>query len=170
IAEASRPAREITRKVKEKMRDPSGRKKKNPDRRAKYINWMTPFSWACITAAQRKVGWGYTDIVRELRRVNYDFFQHLTPQTVKGWVEKIDGFSRWTPNVLARASKGNIPGHNKGGRRGVLAGHPEIVEQIVSQLAELRDAGAPLSLATVRCIIIAIITVHAPELFEYRFK
>jgi hypothetical protein len=71
-------------------------------------------------AAQAKVGWGYTDIVRELRRVNYDFFQHLTPQTVNGWIEKVGGFSQWKASVLARAAKGNIPGHNKGGRRGIL--------------------------------------------------
>ncbi|KAF8168799.1 hypothetical protein K438DRAFT_1460060, partial [Mycena galopus ATCC 62051] len=38
------------------------------------------------------------------------------------------------------------------------------------QLADLRGAGAPLSLATVRCIIIAILREHAPEVFEYRFK
>ncbi|KAJ7307003.1 hypothetical protein DFH08DRAFT_639091, partial [Mycena albidolilacea] len=48
--------------------------------------------------------------------------------------------------------------------------HPEIVEDIVSQLADLRSAGAPLSLATVRCLIIAIISERAPELFEHRFK
>lgn len=71
-------------------------------------------------AAQRKVGWGYTDIIRELRRVNYDFFQHLKPQTVLGWIEKVDGFKQWKPSVLARAEKGNTPGHNKGGRRGIL--------------------------------------------------
>jgi hypothetical protein len=48
--------------------------------------------------------------------------------------------------------------------------HPEIVEDIMSQLVDLRTAGAPLSLASVRCIIIAIISSRAPELFERRFK
>ncbi|KAJ7861922.1 hypothetical protein B0H13DRAFT_1638944 [Mycena leptocephala] len=50
------------------------------------------------------------------------------------------------------------------------AAYPEIVEDIMSQLADLRTAGAPLSLASVRCVIIAIISVRAPELFERRFK
>lgn len=84
------------------------------------MNWTTPFSWSAITVAQAKVGWGFTDIVRELQRVNYDFYQYLTPQTVKGWIETVSGFHQWTPAVLARAGKGNIPGHNKGGRRGIL--------------------------------------------------
>ncbi|KAJ7815544.1 hypothetical protein B0H13DRAFT_2381017 [Mycena leptocephala] len=170
IAEASRPAREITKKVKDKTRDPSGRKKKNPDRAAKYVNWTTPFSWSAIAAAQAKVGWGYTDIVRELRRVNYDFFQHLTPQTVNGWIEKVGGFSQWKASILECTAKGKIPGHNKGGRRGILTAHPEIIKEIVSQLADLRAAGAPVSLASVRCIIIAIITERAPELFDHCFK
>ncbi|KAJ7094037.1 hypothetical protein B0H15DRAFT_762231, partial [Mycena belliarum] len=48
--------------------------------------------------------------------------------------------------------------------------HPEIINDITSQLVDLRAAGAPLSLATVRCIIIAIIRERAPHLFEHRFK
>ncbi|KAJ7185120.1 hypothetical protein GGX14DRAFT_385775 [Mycena pura] len=120
VAEASRPARQITKKIKAKSRDPSGRKKKNSDRPAKYVNWSTPFAWSAIVAAQRKVGWGYTNIVQELRRVNYDFFQYLKPHTVMGWIVNVGGFSQWSPAVLARADKGNIPGHNKGGRHGIL--------------------------------------------------
>ncbi|KAJ7870224.1 hypothetical protein B0H13DRAFT_2061980 [Mycena leptocephala] len=116
---------------------------------------MTPFSWSAIAAAQAKVGWGYTNILRELRRTNYAFYRHLTIQTIMGWVETVGGFSRWKPSVIVRATKGNIP---------------EIVKEIVSQLSDLRSAGAPLSLATVRCIIIAIIREQAPEIFERRFK
>ncbi|KAK6974495.1 hypothetical protein R3P38DRAFT_3378568 [Favolaschia claudopus] len=170
VAEASRPARQIGKKIKEKNRKPQGRKQTKAARTPKYVNWVTPFSWSCITAAQRKVGWGLTDIVRELHRVNYDFFQYLTVQTLKGWIEKVDGFSRWTPNVLARAAKGNITGHNKGGRRGILSAYPEIIDEVISQLKDLRSAGAPLSLASVRCIIIATIRDQAPEIFEQKFK
>jgi hypothetical protein len=103
-----------------------------------------------------------------------------------GWIETVGGFSQWKLSVLARAAKGNIPGHNKGGRRGILVNetifhqepflnkmqlsYPDIVKAITSQLVDLRAAGAPLSLATVRCIIIAIIREKAPEIFEHRFK
>ncbi|KAK6968926.1 hypothetical protein R3P38DRAFT_3508514, partial [Favolaschia claudopus] len=167
------PAKSV-KKIKEKTRHSAGRKKKNADRRATYVNWMTPFAWSSITAAQRKVGWGVTDMVRELHRVNHDFFQHLTPSTVRGWIENVGGFNQWKPTVLARADSGNIPGHNKGGPRGILvsivSAHPEIVKEIISQLTDFRVAGAPLSLAVARCVIIAIITERAPELFEHRFK
>lgn len=122
VAEGSRPAREIRKKIKVETRKPAGRKKTKADRSATNVNWMTPFSWSSIKLAQAKVGWGLTDIIRELHHINYDFFQYLKPQTVKGWIETVGGFSQWKPSVLARASKGNIPGHNKGGRRGVLVG------------------------------------------------
>ncbi|KAJ7033852.1 hypothetical protein C8F04DRAFT_896586, partial [Mycena alexandri] len=48
--------------------------------------------------------------------------------------------------------------------------HPEIVKEIIAQITDLRAAGAPLSLATVRCIIIATISDEAPELFDRTFK
>ncbi|KAJ7250237.1 hypothetical protein C8J57DRAFT_1521254 [Mycena rebaudengoi] len=65
-------------KPKSKTRHPSGRKKKNPVHRAKYVNWATPFSWSAITLVQAKVGWGHSNIIQELQHINYDFFQHLT--------------------------------------------------------------------------------------------
>ncbi|KAJ7208619.1 hypothetical protein GGX14DRAFT_395767 [Mycena pura] len=103
VAEASRPAREIKQKVKAETRKPAGRKQKKPVRSAKYVNWMTPFSWSAIAAAQAKVGWGYTNILRELQRANYDFYQHLTIQTIMGWIETVGGFSRWKPSVTTKA-------------------------------------------------------------------
>jgi hypothetical protein len=120
VAEASRPAHQIKKKIKDETRKPSGRKQKKPVRPAKYVNWLTPFSWSAITKAQRKVGWGYTDIIRELKRGNFEFYQHLAVTTVREWVEEVGGFKQWKPSVLARATKGNIPGHHEGGRGGVL--------------------------------------------------
>jgi hypothetical protein len=81
---------------------------------------LTPFSWSAITRAQAKVGWGYTDIIRELQRSNFEFYQHLAVTTVREWVETVGGFKQWKPSVLARAMRGSIPGHNKGGRGGIL--------------------------------------------------
>ncbi|KAF8171080.1 hypothetical protein K438DRAFT_2059579 [Mycena galopus ATCC 62051] len=40
----------------------------------------------------------------------------------------------------------------------------------MSQLTDLHGAGAPLSLATVQCIIIAIVCERAPEVFAHQFK
>jgi hypothetical protein len=120
VAKGSRPAREIKKKIKADARKPQGRPKKKADRPGKYINWLTPFSWSAITAAQLKVGWHYTAIIKELQRSNYDFYQHLSVTTVREWVETAGGYTQWKPKVLARVTRGNVPGHNKGGRRGIL--------------------------------------------------
>jgi hypothetical protein len=97
-----------------------GASKKKAHHPGKYVNWLTLFSWSAITRAQAKVGWGYTDIIRELRRANFDFYQHLSVTTIREWVEEVGGFKQWKLSVLARATKGNIPGHNKGSRGGIL--------------------------------------------------
>ncbi|KAJ7894740.1 hypothetical protein B0H14DRAFT_3426771 [Mycena olivaceomarginata] len=164
VAEGSRPAREIKKNIKADTRKPQGPKKK-ADRPGKYINWLTPFSWSAITAAQLKVGWHYTGIVKELQRSNYDFYQHLSVTTVPEWVETIGRYTQWKPKVLAQVTRGNIPGHNKGGHRGILAPYPELVKEIMTQLADIRSTGAPIFLATVRCVIIALIQTKAPEIF-----
>jgi hypothetical protein len=44
------------------------------------------------------------------------------------------------------------------------------VEEITVQLADLCSASAPLSIATVRCVIIVIIRDRAPEVFDHCFK
>ncbi|KAJ7314727.1 hypothetical protein DFH08DRAFT_612918, partial [Mycena albidolilacea] len=149
---------------------PQGRPKKKANRPGKYINWLTPFSWSAITAAQLKVGWHYTTIIKELQCSNYDFYQHLSVTTVREWVETVDRCTQWKPKVLVRVTRGSIPGHNKGGRRGILAPYPELVKEIMTQLAEIRGAGAPISLAIVRCVIIALIQTQAPEIFLQEFK
>jgi hypothetical protein len=40
----------------------------------------------------------------------------------------------------------------------------------MTQLADIRGTGAPISLATVRCVIIALIQTKAPEIFLQEFK
>ncbi|KAF8146548.1 hypothetical protein K438DRAFT_1990565 [Mycena galopus ATCC 62051] len=140
VAEGSPPARKVKAKLKAEIRKPSGRKQKKAKRPAAYVNWMTPFSWSAIRAAQRKVGWSGAAILAELRRVNFDFFQYLAESTVWGWIVSVGRFRQWKPEVLGRAERANIPGHNKGGRRGVLSAHPDIVEEITAQLADLRGA------------------------------
>jgi hypothetical protein len=120
VAEASHPAREVKTKIKAETRKLSGHKQKYVQRPAKYVNWITPFSWSAIQAAQRKVGWSAAAVVAQLRLVNYNFFQHFSENTLRGWIEVVGGFKQWTPAVLARAAKGNILGHKNRGRCGIL--------------------------------------------------
>jgi hypothetical protein len=89
-------------------------------RPAKHVNWSTLFAWHAITDAQKKVSWSPTTIIRELRQVNNGFFQYLTKQTLREWIEDLGGFKCWKLSAVARTLKGNIPDHNKGGRSAIL--------------------------------------------------
>ena len=122
LAELSRPARELKKKIKDKTRKPQGAKPKKVARPAKYVNWFSPLSWSQIEAAARVVGWMMSsgEIVRELQKRNPDTFGRLNQSTVRGWIDRSGDRPRWSDAVLARIPKGNDPGHQKGGRRGIL--------------------------------------------------
>lgn len=122
IAELSRPARQLTAKIKDKDRKPQGRKRKNQLRPAKYHNWFTPFCWPRILLAAKEVGpqMGASDIVRVLKRSDYDTFANISRTTVNDWIDRKGDRPQWKETVLKRAEHGNSPGHNKGGRQGVL--------------------------------------------------
>ena len=65
---------------------------------------------------------------------------------------------------------GNMPGHNKGGRRGILANYPNLVNDIKSELQSLQEAGAALTVITVQGIIIAKVMQSKPEVFDTAFR
>jgi hypothetical protein len=140
VADASRPAREIKKKVKAENRKPAGCKQKHATRSAKYVNWTTPFAWSAIMAAQAKLGWGCANILWELQHGNYDFFQHLAVTTIMGWIETVGGFRQWKPSVLAYTLTGNVPGHNKGGWYGILV---KIIQFLFRTSVELNTGTLP---------------------------
>ena len=59
-------------------------------------------------------------IVQWLHRFDNPTFRRLSKSTVAEWIEKRDGIRTWKESILSRARHGNLPGHDKGGRRGVL--------------------------------------------------
>ncbi|KAK6996843.1 hypothetical protein R3P38DRAFT_3626103 [Favolaschia claudopus] len=176
IAELSRPARQIEKRYKDKHRThKSGRKRKNEDQQRVYTNWKTPFLFKQILVAGRQTkdagGLSSTAIVKYLRTRDRETFANLAATTVQGWFQRDDhGVKIWNPAVLEAAKvNGNIPGHDKGGRRGALSAHPEVVEAIKKRLTILREAGAALNLICVRAIIVATTQKMAPEVFEKRY-
>ncbi|KAH7902963.1 hypothetical protein BJ138DRAFT_971080, partial [Hygrophoropsis aurantiaca] len=50
------------------------------------------------------------------------------------------------------------------------APYPHVVDAVVKQLELLRSASAPLTLTTIRGIVVATILKMAPEVFEKREK
>lgn len=125
----SRPAHEIREwyKAKERQRKHKAQAVCNQvqtRRPARHVNWITPFCWTQIQLAGRKTmnreGLSPSGIVQWLHRFDNPTFRRLSKSTVAEWIEKRDGIRTWKESILSRARHGNLPGHDKGGRRGVL--------------------------------------------------
>ncbi|KAF8193570.1 hypothetical protein K438DRAFT_1674615, partial [Mycena galopus ATCC 62051] len=178
IGELSRPARQIETRYKEKHRTHrSGRKKIREPAERVYKNWKSPFLLDRILRAAIRTkdpikGLSSTAIVKDLQIRDRKTFGSLSATTIQAWFDR-DNLGRriWKESVLEAAkTNGNLPGHEKGGRKGALSAYPELVERIREQLTRLREAGAPLNLIAVRAVIIATIQTMAPEVFEVRYS
>jgi hypothetical protein len=122
IAELTRPARALKKKIKAGNKKPQGQKKTKTVEDAKYHNWFSPFTWSLIEKASRNAGWemSASAIVREAKRIDAVTFANLSRTTVIGWIDRSGDTPRWTDSVLQRIERGNDPGHNNGGRIGIL--------------------------------------------------
>ncbi|RXW18423.1 hypothetical protein EST38_g7441 [Candolleomyces aberdarensis] len=188
VAELSRPTRAIQARIIAQRRYPQGRKKKNEARPATYHNWFTPFIWAQIEQAVKRAGWrmSATSIVREAQKADPEVFKGLRHSTVEGWIDRSGDRPRWKASVLQRLQRGNLTGHNKGGRQGILVRaalncailylvdgkyqdkYPAVKDAIISVLQLLRNNGAPLTIVTIRGVMLAIITLQKPEILEHK--
>jgi len=122
LAEESRPGRAFTLKAHQKKPKPQGRKLKNQPRPARYTNWLTPFCWVQITIVAKQVGWkmSASEIAQKLKQRDPITFAKIHRNTIDGWIDRSGNKPCWTDSVLRRTQDGNNPGHNKGGRRGIL--------------------------------------------------
>jgi hypothetical protein len=122
IVELTRPARDVKGKIHAQNRKPQGQKQKNKPRAAKYHNWLTPFCWTQIVIVAKQVGWsmGASDIAMRLKKRDPVTFGQISRNTIEGWIDRSSGNPRWKDSVLRRVEDGNNPGHDKGGRRGIL--------------------------------------------------
>jgi hypothetical protein len=132
LAEETRPARLLKRKIKENTRKPQGRKAKNMSRQATYYNWFSPISWRLIEEAAKAAGWrmSATQIVRIAKTRNPAIFEDLSRETVRDWIDRSGPQPRWSDSTLIRAKAGNIPGHANGGARGILVSSMSIVRRM----------------------------------------
>jgi hypothetical protein len=90
LAEETRPARTLQRKIKDKTRKKQGHKQKGELRQAKHHNWFTPVCWTMIEQAAKAAGWQMspTQIVQIAKARNPEIFEKLTRETVKGWIDR----------------------------------------------------------------------------------
>lgn len=172
IPELTRPARDLKGKMRAENRKPQGRKKKHEPRPAKYHNWLTPFCWTQIVAVTKQVGWkmSASAIVNGLKKRDPITFDGISRNTVNGWIDRSGDQPQWKEAILRRVEAGNSPGHNKGGRRGILSSYPEIVKAIKTRLEFLREKNAPVTLVTARAMIVATILKKNPGIFNKKFK
>ncbi|KAH9955392.1 hypothetical protein BGW80DRAFT_1188759, partial [Lactifluus volemus] len=113
---------------------------------------------------------GASDIAIRLKKRDPVTFGQISRNTIEGWIDRSSGNPRWKDSVLRRVENGHNPGHNKGGRQGILSRHPDVVESIKKRLTFLREGGATVNLITARAIIVATILHMKPDILEQKFK
>lgn len=122
-AELSRPARNIRSIDFSKKRKPQGRKRKNLQKNASYVNWHGYYLWTMIDNASRSPEVGFqmrsSDIVRYLNRKYPELFDRLRYQTVERWIDRSGSKPKWTEKALAMAEQGFLQ-TSSGGRIGIM--------------------------------------------------
>jgi len=63
---------------------------------------------------------GASDIATRLKKRDPVTFGQISRNTIEGWIDRSSGNPRWKDSVLQRVEDGNSPGHDKGGRGGIL--------------------------------------------------
>lgn len=63
-----------------------------------------------------------TEIMNSLKRRDPVMFEGITRETIKSWIDRTGEKPQWKDSIqaLIDAGLGNQPGHNKGGRHGIL--------------------------------------------------
>ncbi|GLB45667.1 hypothetical protein LshimejAT787_2500590 [Lyophyllum shimeji] len=168
VAENSRPCRQF-KEDQRKKKKPCGRKRVNESTPALLTNWFQPAIWDQIEVAAHRAGkpWSPRLIVHEAQRLNPKCFAKLSEQVIGRWIDrepKAEGIYRWRASVLEHVRRGNAPGGERT-RFGVLDAHPDVKNKIEAELTLLREASVPLTLITIRGIMVAIINKLVPELF-----
>ncbi|KAF5323141.1 hypothetical protein D9758_018984 [Tetrapyrgos nigripes] len=140
VAELSRPKRQLKPIFASQNRKPQGRKRTKPIRKAKYTHWQAPFLWDQIDDAAKEAGFSASRIVKLLQSRHEGTFDGLNESTIRG------------------------------GRKGILSHHPDVVKAITSRLQLLCDSKAPISVITARGIMLATIADMTPALLSHTFK
>ncbi|VDC01185.1 unnamed protein product [Peniophora sp. CBMAI 1063] len=167
IAELSRPECHTKARILKKLKSNVGPKPQREVKGAIYVNWHTPFLWRQIEAARKVAGWSSRGIQKELVRPNADIFGCISHNSIQAWFDLSNPLApKWSESCIEMNKLGNHQAEgNKGGCRGVLSAYPEVTTFVNSWLQSLHAEGAPISLVTVRGIIVASILHMTSEIF-----
>ncbi|KAG8955750.1 hypothetical protein FRC04_007741 [Tulasnella sp. 424] len=168
MPDATRPYREIRAHDHSKTKHTCGRKSKRTARSARRMRWLNRLVFGHIDTVARQVGYPFSpkEIVRRLKHQFPDLFATLQPQRISDWRDpNFPDRLVWRPFVTDALAKGDVPQKNPS-RKYILDDYPDVISAIRKNLKAMRKTGIPLDLNTIRGLMIALITLDAPEVFE----
>lgn len=156
---------EVSRSGKDWRLVRNGKKGGAVQAKSKRTNWYHPFLWASINDAMRKNAWSATYTVKQLQREQPTLFSKITKGVIQKWI----GPSKhaWSDTTVKNVARRHALAGS--GQAGILAKHPEIRDEIKTQLQALRTSGLAVNVLIARSIMIAIIQTRAPDLLT-KFK
>ncbi|KAN0097881.1 hypothetical protein V8E55_002327, partial [Tylopilus felleus] len=108
-----------------------------------------------------------TQIVSLLEQRDPVTFAGLSCTTVDSWIDHSGNKPKWSLHALKMARDGNDPGlGNKGGRWGIFEYFPTVEKAIIDWLDALHNRSVPLTLVTIKGIIVAMLMDMVPEIFD----
>jgi hypothetical protein len=134
--------------------------------RSKRTNWYHPFLWPAIDEAAHKTHWSPTEIEKYLKCLYPKLYNTIRKGTISKWIDKE------TKRGWSASMKKNIEHRHalaRSGQQGILAKHPAVVKEIMTQLQGLRTSGLAVNVLIARSIMLAIIKHRAPDLL-LKFK
>ena len=107
----------------EKRKKPQGRNQKHKVSKKKYHNWFSPFLFTQIETARVTSGgphWSTRAIFNKLKKRDPETFQGLGRSTINRWIDRTGDKPKWSERTLERIKRGNEPGHDNCGRKGIF--------------------------------------------------
>ncbi|KAG6372943.1 hypothetical protein JVT61DRAFT_6981 [Boletus reticuloceps] len=125
-------------------------------------NWYQPFLWVHIDHAAKRHHWSPQAMVCALKNEHLTLFSHLHKGTVFRWIDKSK--QRWSAATLLNVQNGHTIAGS--GQSGILSHYPQVQEEIITKLKNLRASGLPINVVILRSIMLAVIQNHIPELLK----
>ena len=121
--------------------------------RSKHTNWYHPFLWTSIDNVMQKNAWSATYAVNQLQCEQPKLFLKITKGVIQKWIGPLK--CAWSDVTVKNiACRHALAGS---GQAGILAKHPEIRDEIKTQLQALHTSGLAVNVLIAQSIMIAII-------------
>jgi hypothetical protein len=98
-------------------------------------NWYHPILWTHIDTSACRNSWSPSGIVKQLQRENPALFNKLNKGTVQKWIDSS------TKQGWSETTNANVARRHGSGQAGILAKHPQVLQEIKNKLQGLRKSG-----------------------------